>query len=111
MCLRFDPFHSVFLSRETIKRSDVTDEDLCIVSNSEEEKSLRSNFLAPSAFLNCGEGRGQTSVPSVRVTNKCDQEVIFQGKVVPLSMIIIDDCFCLKSIEKGDSGKKCSSRS
>lgn len=79
-----------------IKKSEVTDEDLCTVSNSEKEKSIRSNFIAPSTSLSYREGGGLTSGLSVRVTNKSGQEVIFQGKEVSLSMTIIHNCFCLK---------------
>lgn len=60
--LHFIPFHSIFVSWEVVEKSDVTNEDLCTVSNGDKEKSIRSNFIAPSTFLSCREGRGQILV-------------------------------------------------
>lgn len=85
-----------------IEKSDATDEDLC----TDKEKSISSNLIASSACLSCGEGRGQTSGPDIGVTNKPGQEIIFQGKEVSLSKIIIHNRFSLKLIEKEILGKR-----
>jgi len=105
--LHFNPFHSTFLSWELIKKSDVTDDDLCTVSNLEKEKCTRSDFIAPSAFP-WPQGGRRTDLWSQcqSLTNLAKNLFTKENKYrSPWYSQFFEVNW------KGDSGKKCSSRS